>query len=1067
MQLMVTGTSHRLSGELDIPVSKYHAHRALVLASLAPGTSVIHGISRTRQVEWTVSALRALGTEIRVEGDRYVVTGGQYRATDVSERGNRGAEGLLNMGSSGTSLYFLTGLASLSNRPTTLTGMKYFRRRPIKAMLDSLRQMGVKLTADEERPPIVVQPERPLGGDVSIAGTLSQWVSGLLLLAPSARTATTIHITGGVLNEQPYVDLTVRMMRQFGYVVEHSDDWLTFHIPANQTATATNYVIPPDIGSAAFGIAAAALHPSDVLLRGLSTMTSAETDHPEAEFLDIATAMGVPMVRDEATGFVRISHDGLGLQPLDIDCTPIPDLLPIIATMATFTEGTSRLGNVGHIRLKESDRVAAMLQLNRLGGAANQTQTELYVSGVDSLSAARMSSFNDHRVLMSLAVAATRAEGRSTLTYPRAYRISYPTFLEEMTGIGLDLEIAAKVQASTTRPAVGATLGRKALAGPPAAAAPTTAVPVTAVSTSAVPVTALSTSTTPVTAMPTGTSQTQIVPLTERVRQLAQSRPDEPAVIEVTTDEPVVTSWKQLQDEADRVSALLIELGVQRGEAVALQLPNWREFVAITLGIVQIGAVATPIMPVFGPRETTMTLSRSGARVMFLPNVFRKRQPAIELVEVIAEAKATNRPIALEHVVVLQAENRDGQFPPETSSPVPAPAAELLDWTWHYYDASLASVTPDASQLAQLSPSLDDVCQLLFTSGTTGEPKGVQHSHHTLATATAMEQEHLGLGDDDRIFVPSPLAHQTGFLYGMLLAWNLGVPAVLQPVWDAPLALEQAFGRGKATFVQAATPFLTDLVDSVEAGVTAPASLRIFVATGAAVPRALAEKATTVLGTAVLGAFGTTETCLATLASPTDRPENAWGSDGRPLAGIRIRIVDDEGAEVPTGAEGNYELSSPTIFDGYLERPDLTADVFTADGWYRTGDLARLDEAGFLHITGRVKDVINRGGEKVPVVEVENLLYQHPLVAEIAVVAMPDERLGERACAFVVRARTDESLSFEDMQSYLERAGLSKYYWPERLEFIDELPRNTIGKVQKNVLREKAAALVAAAKENK
>jgi 3-phosphoshikimate 1-carboxyvinyltransferase len=1044
MQLVVTGTSHRLSGELDIPVSKYHAHRALVLASLAPGTSVIHGVSDTRQVQWTVSALRALGTEIRVESDRYVVTGGPYRATDVAERGSRGAEGLLNMGSSGSSLYFLTGLAALSNRATTLTGMKYFRRRPIHALLDSLRQMGVKLTADEERPPIVVQPERPLGGDVSIAGTLSQWVSGLLLLAPSARRATTIHITGGGLNEQPYVELTVRMMRQFGYVVEHSDDWLTFHVPANQTATATNYVIPPDVGSAAFGIAAAALHPSDVLLRGLSTMTSAETDHPEAEFLDIATAMGVPMVRDEATGFVRIRHDGLRLQPLDVDCTPIPDLLPIIASMATFADGTSRLGNVGHIRLKESDRVAAMLQLNRLGGAANQTPTELHVSGVDSLRAARMSSFNDHRVLMSLAVAATRAEGRSTLTYPRAYRISYPTFLEEMTGIGLDVDVAARIPATITGPAPAAeTLGKNTrTATEQVAAARIAATPVVA-------------------------AARQVLPLTARVRELATSRPDDPAVIEVTTDEPVVTSWKQLQDEADRVSALLVELGVQRGEAVALQLPNWREFVAITLGIVQIGAVATPIMPAFGPRETTMTLSRSRARVMFLPNVFRKRQPAIELVEVIAEAKATNRPVTLEHVVVLQAENRDGQFPPETGSPIPLPAADLFDWTWHYYDASLAAMTPDAAELEALAPSLDDVCQLLFTSGTTGEPKGVQHTHRTLATATAMETEHLGLGDGDRIFVPSPLAHQTGFLYGMLLAWNLGVPSVLQPVWDAPLALEQAFGRGKATFVQAATPFLTDLVASVEAGLAAPESLRIFVATGAAVPRALAEKATTVLGTAVLGAFGTTETCLGTLASPTDRPENAWGSDGRPLAGIRIRIVDDAGAEVAAGEEGNYELSSPTIFGGYLERPDLTAGVFTADGWYRTGDLARVDEAGFLHITGRVKDVINRGGEKVPVVEVENLLYQHPLVADVAVVAMPDERLGERACAFVVPARADESLSFEDMQLYLGRAGLSKYYWPERLEFIDELPRNTIGKVQKNVLREMAAAFAAAAKESK
>jgi cyclohexanecarboxylate-CoA ligase len=183
------------------------------------------------------------------------------------------------------------------------------------------------------------------------------------------------------------------------------------------------------------------------------------------------------------------------------------------------------------------------------------------------------------------------------------------------------------------------------------------------------------------------------------------------------------------------------------------------------------------------------------------------------------------------------------------------------------------------------------------------------------------------------------------------------------------------------------------------------------------------------------------------------------------MPGVRIRIVDDEGHELPAGTEGNFELHSPTMFDGYLDRPDLTDDVFTEDGWYRTGDLAKVDEKGFLSITGRVKDVINRGGEKIPVVEIENLLYQHPLVTDVAIVAMPDPRLGERACAFVVPAAGGERLGFTEMQQALDKAGVSKYYWPERIEYIAELPRNAVGKVQKNVLREQAAALVAT-KEN-
>ncbi|SOC86413.1 3-phosphoshikimate 1-carboxyvinyltransferase [Curtobacterium sp. 314Chir4.1] len=1056
MQLVVRGTSAPLVGELDIPVSKYHAHRALVLASLAKGTSVVSGISATRQVEWTVGTLRALGVDVKRRGNEYHVTGlgGRYEATDVVDHGSRGADGILNMGSSGTTLYFMTGLASLADKPMTLSGMKYFQRRPIKALLTSLQQMGVELEATNDCPPVTVQPKRPRGGDVSIAGTLSQWISGLLLVAPFAEQDTRIHITGGRLNEQPYVELTVRMMRQFGLTVEVSDDWLEYRIPANQQATPHDYVIPPDIGSAAFGIAAAGIRESNVLLRGMTAFTTAETDHPESEFLDLATAMGVPMRIDEETGFVRIEHDGSPLKPLDIDCQPIPDLLPILSTMATFAEGTTRLWNVAHIRLKESDRVAAMLQLNRMGGRAEQGADELRVTGVGpgELHGSPMSSFNDHRVLMSLAVAASKAEGVSALTYPRAYRISYPTFLEAMNSVGLDMEVgdglAAQVARDDRTDAAEAAAERADLTPQR---------------------TDLGDAQEATNPMPelTGVDADPLV-LSEKVRALSQTDPDGLAVIEVGGPEPVNTTWKELQDEADKVSALLLELGVRTGESVAMQLPNWREFVSISLGAIQIGAVATPIMPVFGPRETTMTLARSRARVVFLPNLFRKRRPALELLDVIDEAKAQKRRLSVEHVVVLRSEARGQADSPTNQPPLPADAADRVaasEWNWRYFDTALDSVQVDVDQILSHAPGPDDVCQLLFTSGTTGEPKGVQHPHRTLGLATAMHVAQSGLTSEDRIYIPSPLAHQTGFLYGMLLAFRLGAPQVIQPVWDGTVALEQAFGAAGATFVQCATPFLTDLVDLVEAGAPQPESLRIFVPTGAAVPRALAQRAATVLGTAILGAFGTSETCLGALSSPTDDPADAYGHDGRALPGIRIRIVDDEGHELPADTEGNFELFSPTMFDGYLDRPDLTDDVFTEDGWYRTGDLAKVSEKGFLSITGRIKDVINRGGEKIPVVEIENLLYQHPLVTDVAIVAMPDARLGERACAFVVPAAGAELLDFAGMQRALDKAGVSKYYWPERLEYIAELPRNAVGKVQKNVLREQAAALVAT-KEN-
>jgi 3-phosphoshikimate 1-carboxyvinyltransferase len=321
----------------------------------------------------------------------------------------------------------------------------------------------------------------------------------------------------------------------------------------------------------------------------------------------------------------------------------------------------------------------------------------------------------------------------------------------------------------------------------------------------------------------------------------------------------------------------------------------------------------------------------------------------------------------------------------------------------------------------------------------------VLHRNDVLMRAAAMEVEHLGLNGDDRIYVPSPLAHQTGFLYGMWLAIVMGVPQIVQPVWEATRAL-RALRDWRGTFVQAATPFLADLVKAVEAGDQAPPALRIFVATGAAVPRLLAERATRILRTTVCGGWGTTESCLGSLSAPGDEPSKVWGTDGRALRGIRLRITDAQGRVLGPGEEGHFEVASPTMFDGYVDHPEWTAAAFSPDGWFRTGDL------------GRVRDVINRGGEKIPVAEVEQLLSDHPAVADVAIVAMPDARLGERACAFVVLAGA-APFDFRRMQHYLDACQVAKHYWPERLEIVTELPRTPSGKVQKYVLRERAQVL--------
>ena len=521
------------------------------------------------------------------------------------------------------------------------------------------------------------------------------------------------------------------------------------------------------------------------------------------------------------------------------------------------------------------------------------------------------------------------------------------------------------------------------------------------------------------------------------VEEMTRVQPNEPAIVDVRESGDTVWSWSDLWRESGRAAALLLDVGVQPGESVAYQLPNWAEFVAITLGTLRIGAVCCPLMPIFREREVAYTLSRAKARTVFVPYEFRGRRHADEIAAIEAQLPTVR------HAFVV-------------GNSADIPCGTQISWS--HYAEELDGARTREGAVVERNPAPNAIAQLLFTSGTSGEPKGVLHRNDTLLRATALEIAHLQLGTGDRIYIPSPLAHQTGFLYGMLLAFSLGEAQIVQEAWDPQRSL-RALREWRGAFVQAATPFLADLVKAVEDGADIPDALRIFVATGAAVPRALAQRATTTLQAAVCGAFGTTEGCLATLASPKDPPEKTWGTDGRPLASIRIRVRDDDGNVLPPGIEGHYETNSPTMFEGYLDRPEWTAEAYTEDGWYRTGDLATIDTEGYLRITGRVKDVINRGGEKIPIAEVEQLLYAHPAVREAAIVAMPDPRLVERACVFVV-TNDGASFSFDEMQTFLDERRVAKQYWPERLEIVAELPRTASGKVQKYVLRERARAFL-------
>jgi cyclohexanecarboxylate-CoA ligase len=812
----------------------------------------------------------------------------------------------------------------------------------------------------------------------------------------------------GPCNERPYIDLTIRMMRHWSVEVEAEPDFRRLRVPAGQRYLPAHYRLPADLSSAAFPLVAAALLPSDVVFQGIDP----EPDHPERKILDVLAEAGVDLTFDAQARTLRVRSEGRP-QGVWVDCTDAPDLVPILAVFGALARGRTVLDHVRHARLKESDRVAAMLQLRRMGARIDEEGPDrLVIHGQERLHPAELSSFNDHRVLMALAVAGCLTDrGRTEISYPQAYRISYPEFLEHMRGLGLRL--AVEPSAETARGPWASTPTRES---PPELR----------------------------NMMPAEWIRRQravgLWPerlITDYLDEAAAWTPDRPAVVDPSgpgggvegsggPETARVLTYRELREAVDRVATALCRLGVRPGEPVAFQLPNWWEFTVLQLALVRCGAVSCPLMPIYRERELSFMLRQSGCRLLVVPARFRGH-------DYVAMVRGLRPELpALERVLVARGDPSD-----------PDAFERLLD-------------TPaDPGLLGARRPSPDDIVQLLYTSGTSGQPKGVLHTHNTLLAALQAHMRHFRLTDRDTVFIPSPAGHQTGFLYGVWLAVALGATAVFQDVWDAGKALA-LMDRWRVAFVQAATPFLNDLAEAALARGRPPAGLRIFVATGAPVPRVLARMARGALRCEVMGGWGTTESGLVAGGAPGDPPDRLWQTDGRVLYPMEMRVVDAADRDLPPGQEGRFLVRTPAMFVGYLGHEDWYLRAFVGDRWFDTGDLATIDADGYMRITGRAKDVINRGGEKVPVAEVEELLYAHPAVAEVAVVAMPDPRLGERACACVV-LRPGHTLTLEDIRAHLQQARMAKQYWPERLEILERMPRTPSGKIQKYLLREYVA----------
>jgi len=506
---------------------------------------------------------------------------------------------------------------------------------------------------------------------------------------------------------------------------------------------------------------------------------------------------------------------------------------------------------------------------------------------------------------------------------------------------------------------------------------------------------------------------------TDDLDEALRDTPDALAIVAHRTEGGEVRlTWRELGDAVQRIAVALAGLGVQPGQVVSFQLPNWWQFVAVYLACVRIGAVANPMVPIFRQRELRFMLRFAETRVMIVPSRYRGFDYGAMMRELRGDLPDLKR-------VLLVGGEGDESFEQVLLAPVG--------------DAAQAQAL-----LRKRRPAPDDLTQVMYTSGTTGEPKGVMHTHDTLVGGAGCFIRSIRLTQEHRVLMASPLGHQSGFLYGMGVALALKTTLVLQDVWNPALAADLIEREGVG-YTFASSPFLADLSNGADARKLR--TLRYFVCSGAPIPGPLVERAQQ-LGFRVLAGWGMTENGIVTVVRPEDAAETSVTTDGRAIEGMEVRVVGEDGEPLAPGQVGELEARGAALFVGYLKRPSGRQHPL---GWIphrRPG----ADGRTRLVANGAARTCHPRGARTFRV-EVEALLYRHPAVQIAAIVAYPDDRLGERACAFVV-PRPGATVDLGSIVSFLKEQQLAVQYIPERVEVRDALPSTPSGKVQKFRLRE-------------
>lgn len=502
-------------------------------------------------------------------------------------------------------------------------------------------------------------------------------------------------------------------------------------------------------------------------------------------------------------------------------------------------------------------------------------------------------------------------------------------------------------------------------------------------------------------------------------QQTARAMPDKIAVVD---NHGASYTYSALDHAASCLANWMLAKGIESGDRIAFQLPGWCEFTVIYLACLKIGAVSVPLLPSWREAELVWVLNKCQAKMFFAPTLFKQ-----------------TRPVDL----ILPLQNQLPQLQQLVGVDKLAPATSAL---------SLSQIIAENTPLTTaITVHGDELAAVLFTSGTEGLPKGVMLTHNNILASERAYCARLNLTWQDVFMMPAPLGHATGFLHGVTAPFLIGARSVLLDIFtpDACLALLE---QQRCTCMLGATPFVYDLLNLLEKQPADLSALRFFLCGGTTIPKKVARECQQ-RGIKLLSVYGSTESSPHAVVNLDDPLSRFMHTDGYAAAGVEIKVVDDARKTLPPGCEGEEASRGPNVFMGYFDEPELTARALDEEGWYYSGDLCCMDEAGYIKITGRKKDIIVRGGENISSREVEDILLQHPKIHDACVVAMPDERLGERSCAYVVLKAPHHSLSLEEVVAFFSRKRVAKYKYPEHIVVIEKLPRTASGKIQKFLLR--------------